>query len=204
MERIWRHIQSNPTGKHSIGGEGQMVIRQARIGEDSDVLAFYHDLIDRMQGQPYCPYWKKGVYPTLDVIHSAISRSQMSLATEENRIAGAFILNRVQGEGYDRVPWRGEVAADEVGVLHLLAVHPDFQGRGLGRALLESAVALSRSKGHRVIRLDTLTWNLPGRRLYEGFGFQWRGDFELTYPTTGTIPFSVYELEISDGDSEES
>ena len=178
-----------------------MVIRQARIGEDGDVLAFYHDLIDRMQGQPYCPYWKKGVYPTLDVIHSAISRSQMSLAAEEGRIAGAFILNHVQGEGYDRVPWRGEAAADQVGVLHLLAVHPDFQGRGLGRMLLDSVVALSRSKGDRVIRLDTLTWNLPGRKLYEGFGFEWRGDFELTYPTTGTIPFSMYELEIGDGDA---
>ena len=83
-----------------------------------------------------------------------------------------------------------------MGVIHLLAVHPDFQGRGLAKALLQSAVERSRSKGDRVLRLDTLTWNLPGRRLYEGFGFNWRGDFELTYPTTGTIPFSMYELAI--------
>ncbi len=39
----------------------------------------------------------------------------------------------------------------------------------------------------------------PGRRLYEGFGFDWRGDFDLTYPTTGTIPFSMYELALGDG-----
>ena len=175
-----------------------MRMREAKAGEERDALAFYHDLIDRMQGQPYCPYWTKGVYPTLDILRAAIDRSEMVLAVEAGRIAGAYILNHTQGEGYDRVPWKA-AAPEEVGVLHLLAVHPDFQGRGLAKALLESAAAASREKGDRVIRLDTLTWNLPGRRLYEGFGFDWRGDFDLTYPTTGTIPFSMYELALGDG-----
>ena len=176
-----------------------MVIRAARVGEDGDALAFYHDLIEKMQGQPYCPYWTKGVYPTLEVIHSAIEGSDMFLAVEAGRIAGAFILNHAQGAGYDRVPWQTAAAPEAVGVLHLLAVHPDFQGRGLAKALLQRAAAEGRSRGDGVIRLDTLTWNLPGRRLYEGFGFQWRGDFDLTYPTTGTIPFSMYELAIGEG-----
>ncbi len=173
-----------------------MVIRAARVGEDRDVLTFYHDLIDKMQGRPYCPYWTKGVYPTREDIAPAIDRSEMFLAEEDGRIAGAFILNHAQGAGYDRVPWETEAEAGRAGVIHLLAVHPDFQGRGLGRALLGRAVEAARSGGDRVIRLDTLTWNLPGRRLYEGFGFRWRGDFELTYPTTGTIPFSMYELAV--------
>ena len=175
-----------------------MRIRQAIEGKEKEILAFYHDLIDRMQEQPYCPYWTKGVYPTLEDIRRATGRSELFLAEEAGRIAGAYILNHVQGEGYDRVPWQTAAALDEVGVIHLLAVHPDFQGRGLAKALLQSAVERSRSKGDRVLRLDTLTWNLPGRRLYEGFGFNWRGDFELTYPTTGTIPFSMYELAIGD------
>ena len=175
-----------------------MMMRTARSGEAADALAFYHDLIDRMQGRPYCPYWKKGVYPTLEDLEPAIERSEMVLATEGGRIAGAFILNHTQGAGYDRVPWETAAAPGEAGVLHLLAVHPDFQGRGLAKALLADAVERSRSKGDRVLRLDTLTWNLPGRRLYEGFGFRWRGDFEETYPTTGTIPFSMYELPLGE------
>lgn len=173
-----------------------VTLRAAAAGEDGTVLAFYHDLIDRMQGREYCPYWTKGVYPTMDDIRPAVAGAEMVLATVAGRIAGAFILNHAQGAGYDRVPWETGAAPEEVGVLHLLAVHPDFQGRGVGRILLERAVALGRERGDRVIRLDTLTWNLPGRRLYEGFGFQWRGDFEETYPTTGTIPFSMYELAV--------
>ena len=176
-----------------------MIIRRANAGEDREVLAFYHDLIDGMRGRPYCPYWQKGVYPVLEDLRGATDRSELHLAEEDGRIAGAFILNRVQGAGYDRVPWRTPAAPEEVGVLHLLAVHPAYQGRGLGRALLGRAAELARSGGDRVIRLDTLTWNVPGRRLYEGFGFRWCGDFDLTYPTTGTIPFSMYELAL-DGD----
>ena len=176
-----------------------MTIRQADAGEAGAVLAFYHDLIEKMQGQPYCPYWRKGVYPTRQEIEPAARRAELYLAEEEGRVAGAFILNHTQGAGYDRVPWETEADPGEVGVLHLLAVHPAFQGRRLARALLSRAAEESRSRGDRVIRLDTLTWNVPGRRLYEGFGFHWRGDFDLNYPTTGTIPFSMYELEVGRG-----
>ena len=108
-------------------------------------------------------------------------------------IAGAFILNHAQGNGYDRVQWSVNAAPDKVGVVHLLAVHPAIQGKGTGKALLRRAVELSRGQGDEVLRLDTLTRNLPGRKLYEGFGFRYCGDYDLTYPTTGTIPFSMFE-----------
>ena len=169
-----------------------MIVRRALRGEEADVLAFYHDLIDRMQGQPYCPYWTKGVYPTEGDIDPAIGREDMFLAVEGAAIAGA--------PDYAKVNWATEAPPERVGVIHLLAVHPAFQGKGVGRWLLARAVEESRSRGDRVIRLDTLTWNLPGRRLYEGFGFRYCGDFEQTYPTTGTIPFSMYELPIPKDD----
>ena len=177
-----------------------MIIRRATIGEEGRVLSFYYDLIDAMQGQEYCPYWTKGVYPPLEDILSAIRGSELFLAIEDDAIAGAFILNHRQAEDYGRVRWLTAAEPDRVGVIHLLAVHPAFQGRGLGRRMLGKAVEESRAKGDRVIRLDTLMWNLPGRKLYEGFGFQYCGDYEQTYPTTGTIPFSMFELMLGEGD----
>ena len=158
------------------------------------MLAFYHDLIDQMQGRPYCPYWTKGVYPALSDIQSAVDASTMYVAEAEGAILGAFILNHTQGQGYDRVAWKRDAPPERVGVLHLLAVHPAAQGKGVAKALLGEAERLSQARGDAAIRLDTLTWNLPGRRLYEGFGFEHRGDYDLHYPTTGTIPFSMYEL----------
>lgn len=174
-----------------------MILRKATSGEAERVLAFYYDLIDAMQGQAYCPYWTKGVYPTLEDIQSAIRLSEIVLAIEGEVIAGAYILNHRQADDYRRVRWTTDTEPDRVGVIHLLAVHPTFQGRGLARRLLGNAVEWSRAKGDHVIRLDTLTWNLPGRKLYEGFGFHYCGDFDQTYPTTGTIPFSMFELILS-------
>ena len=55
--------------------------------------------------------------------------------------------------------------------------------------MLEKAVEICRSENVSSIRLDTLPWNLPGKRLYESFGFQYKGDIKLDYPSTGKISF---------------
>ncbi len=173
-----------------------MIIRKAIDGEDRFVLSFYHYLIDQMKDTEFCPSWTKGVYPTLEDIHAAISSAELYVAIGDGVIAGAFILNHEQGEGYDCIAWPVSARADQVAVLHLMAVHPAIQGQGTGRALLQKAAELAREAGDAVIRLDMLPGNLPAKKLYESFGFRYCGDVELYYPTTGTVPFSMYELEL--------
>lgn len=52
-----------------------------------------------------------------------------------------------------------------------MATLPEHQGRGLGRAILESLLAevRERTEGGAYV---TLTADPPGRRLYESFGFE--------------------------------
>lgn len=176
--------------------DNRMIIRRAVDGEEQNVLSFYHDLIDLMKDKYYRPTWTKGVYPTLTDFQPAISRSELYLAVDDDRIVGAFILNHIQGDSYDRVEWRTDADADKTAVLHLLAVHPSIHGKGLGKALLQKAAEVAREAGDEIIRLDTLPRNIPGQRLYEGFGFQYCGEVELTYPSTGTVPFRMYEMEL--------
>jgi ribosomal protein S18 acetylase RimI-like enzyme len=52
-----------------------------------------------------------------------------------------------------------------------LAVAPDHQGRGLGRALVEAGLALARERGARKVRLRVLGPNTAARALYESCGF---------------------------------
>ncbi|MGN0274274.1 MAG: GNAT family N-acetyltransferase [Chordicoccus sp.] len=111
-------------------------------------------------------------------------------------IVGAFILNHAQGARYEQADWKYQASPDRTAVLHLLATKPSLQGHGIGRRLLGEAVAIARQRGDRVLRLDTLTWNVPGQRLYEGFGFRCCGDVVLDYPSTGKIPFRMYEYEL--------
>ncbi|MFG0318548.1 MAG: GNAT family N-acetyltransferase [Planctomycetota bacterium JB042] len=62
--------------------------------------------------------------------------------------------------------------ADGVGFLVEVDVHPDHQGRGLGRALVETVVDWARREGLPAVTLTTfasLPWNAP---FYERLGFR--------------------------------
>ncbi len=85
---------------------------------------------------------------------------------------------------------------ERVAVLHLLAADRDVHGQGIGTKLLRAAADLAREEGDEVIRLDTLTYNYPAQKMYEKFGYVPCGDVELTYATTGTVPFRMYEYKV--------
>ncbi len=53
-----------------------------------------------------------------------------------------------------------------------LAVDARLRGRGIGRALIETALADFRRRGLRVARIETLENNEVGRHLYPALGFQ--------------------------------
>ncbi|MEB3278268.1 MAG: ribosomal protein S18-alanine N-acetyltransferase [Lyngbya sp.] len=67
----------------------------------------------------------------------------------------------------------------------LLLIHPDYQGRGLGQALL---YALLKSAWHRQLERATLevrVSNHSAKALYRKFGFQEAGRRRHYYPDTG-------------------
>lgn len=161
-----------------------------------EALDFYYALIDKMAGYQYRPSWKRGVYPLPKDIETAVSEHSQFLAREGSVTAGAFILNRKQGEEYGKASWKYPADPDKVSVIHLLAVNPDIQHRGMGMRLLEKAEELARKQGSDVLRLDTLTTNIPAQKLYEKYGFTSCGDVDLTYPSTGMIPFRMYEMKL--------
>ena len=52
-----------------------------------------------------------------------------------------------------------------------LAVHPDYQGRGIGGQLLYRAITDALEAGADQITLNTMESNQRSRALYERFGF---------------------------------
>jgi len=63
------------------------------------------------------------------------------------------------------------VVADEAHLLNL-AVHPRYQGAGIGRCLLEAVIDDSRQRGARVVFLEVRAGNIVARRLYRRLGFR--------------------------------
>jgi ribosomal protein S18 acetylase RimI-like enzyme len=63
------------------------------------------------------------------------------------------------------------VPEHRVGRIPDLAVAARVRGQGIGRRLLEHALASFRAQGLRVARIETLEHNRAGRHLYPSLGF---------------------------------
>ena len=58
------------------------------------------------------------------------------------------------------------------GHLGILAVAADAEGRGVGRALLESVEQWARARGYRFVTLNVFTTNARARAVYERAGYR--------------------------------
>lgn len=66
-------------------------------------------------------------------------------------------------------------ASTHVQMLRGLAVDPAYQSRGVGRALVEAAIAQARARGAVKLSLRVLGSNQGARRLYAACGFETEG-----------------------------
>jgi RimJ/RimL family protein N-acetyltransferase len=85
------------------------------------------------------------------------------VAVDDDRIVGRLSLAR------DPHPASSHVA--DLGLM----VAASHRRRGIGRAMLEAAVAWARRSGVSKLELHVFPWNEPAIQLYEGFGFEREG-----------------------------
>ncbi|TQV80927.1 GNAT family N-acetyltransferase [Denitrobaculum tricleocarpae] len=130
-----------------------------------------HDLpaIQEIVEHAYSPYIERmgrPPGPMLDDYVKRIEREQVSVVEVDGRVGGLLVL-------IDQ--------ADHL-LLDNIAMHPDFQGRGLGRQLMDFAEAEALRRGFGELRLYThesmteniaiyskLGWEETGRALQAGF-----------------------------------
>lgn len=171
-----------------------MMLYQAKI-EDYDVIqAFYDDVTARTPDISLYARWSKGKHPTAEGIRTYINEGSMFLYKEEGAIIGAMAVTMYQGEDYHAIEWSQQVADNEVAVIHILAVHPDRQGSGIGSEMVRESIRLARENGMKGIRLDALASNTPAHDMYQRLGFEYRGKQHLYAENTGWTDFYFFEF----------
>lgn len=91
------------------------------------------------------------------------------------------------------------VHSDEAEV-QTIGVHPDSQGRGLGRALLDDLLAAA---GDRRVLLEVRTDNLTAIGLYESVGFSRIGLRRKYYQPSGANAFTMHRPSLSSRPSDQ-
>lgn len=95
------------------------------------------------------------------------------VAEVDGMVAGYSVLQQAH-----RLP-----SHDHVLIMNGLAVAPAWQGRGVGRSLVEATKEEARRRGARKLTLRVLGPNVAARALYESCGFEvegvLRGEFHL-------------------------
>jgi ribosomal protein S18 acetylase RimI-like enzyme len=112
------------------------------------------DAVLDLDGLAFDPFWRFDALGLADA-RSATPTSRFRVAEHERRIAGYAITGRAASIGY----------------LQRLAVHPDAQGRGIGRALVVDALVWARRRGANSVLVNTQAGNRGALLLYQRMGF---------------------------------
>ena len=170
-----------------------MTISKAPGNAFQEVRAFYHSLIDALEGSPYHPLWQKDVYPAPEELKSALDAQTLYLGRDNGRIAAAMVLNQACNDAYRAVSWKTDIRQEDCMVIHMLGVHSIFAGKGYAKEMVRYAIDFARSAGMKAVRLDVLKGNLPAERLYESLGFVYADTVPMFYEDTGWMDFKLYE-----------
>jgi GNAT superfamily N-acetyltransferase len=105
----------------------------------------------------------------VDLSFQDIERELEHLREEYSPPSGAFFLAEVGGDFVGCIGLRR--FADGVGEIKRLYVGPSARGHGIGRRLVDAAVAAARDCGYARVVLDTLPSMQDALRLYASLGF---------------------------------
>ena len=125
----------------------------------SELNLFIEDGIIRYEVVPVPPYVKTYAEEEPHNRHQASGKS-VFLADLDDSIAGRIVLL----EGWNQQAWIEDIAVDA-----------RARRAGVGRALIEHAVAWAVERGLKWIRAETQGNNVPACKLYEACGFRLGG-----------------------------
>jgi GNAT superfamily N-acetyltransferase len=164
-----------------------MEIREARPTEYDqvgDVVALAYEPFGRSDDQGWMEH--------LQLVRNVADRAQRTVvlaAVEDGRVLGSATIELfgvIGDDDHDMPP--------DWAFLRMVGVHPESQGRGVGRALVQDVINRARAAGRRHIGLRTTPPMVVAHRLYESLGFV--RDASLDYPADSGHALLGYRLDL--------
>ncbi|WP_195984020.1 GNAT family N-acetyltransferase [Clostridium sp. D33t1_170424_F3] len=159
----------------------------------NELEKLYDALNDYLARHTNFPGWIKGVYPVRKTAEDGIEEGTLFVARSSGQIIGTVILRHEPEAGYSQADWHVHLEDAEVFVVYTLAVHPQYLGKGVGKALIEFAVRYSVEQKAKAVRLDVYENNTPAIGLYKKCGFHYVDTVDLGCSNYGLNRFELYQ-----------
>jgi ribosomal protein S18 acetylase RimI-like enzyme len=153
-----------------------MLIRQATLLDIEPIMQLVKVVVPLMiQAGNF--QWDD-MYPNPAVFETDIQLQQLWLAEIDGTIAGIAAITTDQEPEYAKVGWN---INENAIVIHRLAVHPAYQGKGVAVALLKQAELIAANRNIPVLRVDTNSMNKATQALFPRLGYEFAGEIDLSF-----------------------
>ena len=152
-----------------------MTVRQATQADLDRIEQIYESVHDGEEQGLTTVGWIRNVYPTRKTAEDALDRQDLFVMEDDGKLVAVAVINQIQVDVYEQVPWKHLASDSEVMVLHALAVNLAEAGNGYGKAFVAFYEEYAREHGCMELRIDTNVRNTRARHLYQKLGYKEEG-----------------------------
>lgn len=167
-----------------------MKIVKGNVNDLDSLINLYSSVVRHLQENAI--YQWDNQYPNSFIIEDDLRKGFLYGIKCESSYLGAIVLNEEQDLEYQQINW--EMKKGKILCIHRLVIHPESQGNGLGKRLLNYAEEFAHQNGYTSIRLDAYSGNPIALNLYERHGYKKRG--KVYFPRRD-LPFICFEKLLS-------
>lgn len=128
-------------------------------------------------------------YPSVAIFEHDIAQENMYVFEQEKTIVGCVMLSFKKDAFYNSIAWK--TPEKKHLYVHRLAVHPDFQGKGIAQKIMDFGEAYAQQNDCLSVRLDTFSKNPRNNTFYQTRAYQRVG--EVFFSQKSPHPFYCYE-----------
>ncbi len=158
-----------------------MTVRQATQAELDRIEQIYESVHDGEEQGLTTVGWIRNVYPTRKTAEDALDRQDLFVMEDDGKLVAVAVINQIQVDVYEQVPWKHAASDSEVMVLHAFAVNLAEAGNGYGKAFVAFYEEYAREHGCMELRIDTNVRNTRARHLYQKLGYKEEGVVECVF-----------------------
>lgn len=160
----------------------EIKFRQITISDKNQVLSLFKAAAEKISKKniDHWQYWKNPPLNKIEWVEDGILNKEFFFIDNSHGVCLGMV--RILEE--DKLYWGHKT--DKAKYIHSLVVIEKFEGKGIGKIILQKIERMAKKNGYQYLRLDSDSKNPKLCHYYEKQGFKKKG--------TKKLPFSTYNL----------